>query len=61
VRSPVNHSEAGCGANLRHAGMRIGRAAPLSGSEYCVPDSGRSSALNTQTPQAELSFADAVQ
>ena len=40
--------------------MRIGGAALPSGSEYCVPDSGRSPTLNTQTPQAELSFADAV-
>jgi hypothetical protein len=40
--------------------MRIGCASPPSGSEYCVPDSGHSSAMNTQTPQAELSFADAV-
>ena len=40
--------------------MRIGCASLPSGSEYCVPDFGRSSALNTQTLQAELSFADAV-
>ena len=40
--------------------MRIGCASLPSGSEYCVPDSRHSSAMNTQTPQAELSFADAV-
>jgi hypothetical protein len=28
--------------------------------KYCVPDSGRSSALNTETQQAEPSFTDAV-
>jgi hypothetical protein len=40
--------------------MRIGCAALPSGSEYCFADFGHRSALNTQTPQAELSFADAV-
>jgi len=53
-------SESGCGANLRHTATRFGCTSLPSGSEYCVSDSGRSSALNTQTPQAELSFADAV-
>jgi hypothetical protein len=39
---------------------RVGFAALPSGSEYRVPDSGRSSALDIETPQAELSFTDAV-
>jgi hypothetical protein len=50
----------GCGANLRHTDMHIACAALPSGSEYCVPDSGRRSALNTHTPQPKLSLADAV-
>src|SRR5437762_11403234 len=40
--------------------MRVGCGALASGSEYRVPDCGRSSALNTETPQAELSLPDAV-
>jgi hypothetical protein len=40
--------------------MRVGRAALPSHSEDCVPDSGRSSALNTESTQPELSFAYAV-
>ena len=40
--------------------MRAGYAALSSHSEYCVPDTGRSSAVNTQSPQIELSFAYAV-
>jgi hypothetical protein len=39
---------------------RVGFAALPSGSEYRVPDSGRSSALNTKAAQVELSLADAV-
>jgi hypothetical protein len=45
---------------VRHADKRVGFAALPSGSEYRVPDSGRSSALNTETAQIELSLADAV-
>ena len=40
--------------------MRFGCAALPSHSEYRVPDPGRSSAVNTQSPQPELSFAYAV-
>ena len=50
----------GCGANLRNADMHSGCASLPLGSEYRVPDSRHSSAMNTQTPQVELSFADAV-
>jgi hypothetical protein len=45
---------------VRHADKRVGFAALLSGSEYRVPDSGRSSTLNTEAAQIELSLADAV-
>ena len=40
--------------------MRVGCAALPSHSEYRVPDSGRSSAVDTQSSQPELSFAYAV-
>jgi hypothetical protein len=43
-----------------HGGRARMWAALPSGSEYCVPDAGRSSALNTETPQGELSLTDAV-
>ena len=45
---------------MRHADMRVGCGALPSGSEYRVPDCGRSSAVNTETPQARLSLTDAV-
>ncbi len=50
----------GCGANLRYADMLIGCAALPSGFQYRLPDCGRSSAVNSKTPQAELSLTDAV-
>ena len=50
----------GCGANLRYAPMRIVCAELPSGFQYRIPDCGRSSALNSKTPQAELSLTDAV-
>jgi Alcohol dehydrogenase GroES-like domain len=50
----------GCGANMRHADMRVGSDALPSGSEYRVPDRGRTFALNPETPQAELFLTDAV-
>ena len=40
--------------------MRVGYAALPSGTEYRVPYCGRSSALNTETPQAELSLTNTV-
>jgi nucleotide-binding universal stress UspA family protein len=48
------------GANVPHADKHVGFAALPSGSEYRVPDPGRSSALNTRRAQVELSLADAV-
>jgi hypothetical protein len=45
---------------VRHSGIRVGCGALPSGSEYRVPDCGRSCALNSGTPHAELSFTDAV-
>jgi hypothetical protein len=56
----ASHPLRGCGANVRHADKRVRFAALPPGSEYRVPDSGRSSALDTETPQTELSFTDAV-
>lgn len=50
----------GCGANVLDADMRVGCGALPSGSQYCVPYCGRSSALNSETPQAELSLTDAM-
>ena len=40
--------------------MRIVCAELPSGFQYRIPDCGRSSALNSKTPQAELSLTDAV-
>jgi hypothetical protein len=40
--------------------MRIGCAAPPSGFQYRLPDCSRSSAVDTKTPQTELSLTDAV-
>jgi hypothetical protein len=40
--------------------MRGGCGALASGPEYRVPDCGRSPAVNTETPQAELSLTHAV-
>jgi len=50
----------GCGANVRHADMCVAFAVLPSGSEYRVPDSGRSFALSTKTAQVELSLTDGV-
>jgi hypothetical protein len=55
---PSNNKE--CGANVRHADKRVGIAALPSGSEYCVPDCGRRSTLNTKAAQVELFLTDAL-
>jgi hypothetical protein len=45
---------------MRHAGKRVGCEALPSGSEIRVPNCGRSSPLNSETPQAELPLTDTV-
>src|ERR1700722_662068 len=56
----IDRDGAGCGANVRHADMCVAFAVLPSGSEYRVPDSGRSFALSTKTAQVELSLTDGV-
>jgi Luciferase-like monooxygenase len=47
-RNPVLTAK-GTGANRQHEHSRTCCAVPPSGPEHCVPDCGRSSALNTET------------